>query len=165
MLGAFLRNALTGPWIVRRYFPRDALREVELAVKQSEARHAGQLRVVIEGHLDPWEVFAHLSAGEKAVSHFAQLGVWDTEHNNGVLLYLLLSEKKIEIVADRGINNKVTPETWQHICRDMSCSFKDGNYLTGLLETIEAISDVLEKHFPDTGSEKNELPDFPLVIS
>ena len=149
---------------VRRAFPRSALAEIEAAIKASEARHAGQIRFVVEGALDGRPLLAGQSARERALDVFSHLRIWDTEHNSGVLIYLLLADRKVEIVADRGIDARVGAAGWEKICRAMETDFKAGNFEAGVIRGIGAVSKQLAAYFPKTGAGPNELPDAPVVM-
>ena len=124
----------------------------------------GELRVVIEAALDWPTLWAGRSARERAIAVFSQLHIWDTEHNSGVLIYLLVAERKLEIVADRGIHARVGNAGWESICRDMERQFRSGHFEDGMLQGIAAISTVLQQHFPAQGSRPNELPDSPAIL-
>jgi uncharacterized membrane protein len=102
---------------------------------------------------------------ERAIAMFGKLGVWDTAQNNGVLVYLLLAERAIEIVADRGISRHVSDAEWQRIVQGMGDAFGKGRYEEGLLAAIAAVDAVLVRHFPaGAGSANpNELPDAPVL--
>jgi len=95
---------------------------------------------------------------------FSQLRVWDTEHNNGVLIYLLLADRDVEIVADRGFHAKVGSQEWEQICRTMETAFKQANYEAGVLSGIQAVTEHLVAHFPAYADSRNELPDKPVVV-
>ncbi len=149
---------------LNRAFPPQTLIAIEKAIKASEAAHVGEIRFVVEGALDGMPLFKGQSARERAIDVFSQLRVWDTEHNNGVLIYLLLADRDVEIVADRWINAKVRPEEWEKICRTMEISFKQENYEGGVVSGIEAVTTHLAKHFPATGADRNDLPNNPVVL-
>jgi uncharacterized membrane protein len=149
---------------VRRAFPRSALAEIEAAIKASEARHAGQIRFVVEGALDGRPLLAGQSARERALDVFSHLRIWDTEHNSGVLIYLLLADRDVEIVADRGIDAKVGAERWREICARMESEFRQGRFKSGVLEGIAEVTADLAAHFPPRGPHRNELPDPPVVL-
>ena len=149
---------------VRRAFPRSALAEIEAAIKASEARHAGQIRFVVEGALDGRPLLAGQSARERALDVFSHLRIWDTEHNSGVLIYLLLADRDVEIVADRGIDAKVGAERWREICARMESEFRQGRFKPGVLEGIAQVTADLAAHFPPRGPHRNELPDPPVVL-
>src|SRR5580700_3888092 len=118
------KHLLEHRWRVRRIFPPKVLATIEQAIKAGEATHAGQIRFVVEGALDGKPLFRNQSARERALDIFSHLRIWDTAHNNGVLIYLLLGDRQVEIVADRGIDAKVGPEGWKKICADMQIDFK-----------------------------------------
>ena len=149
---------------VDRTFPRQTLSAIERAIKASETAHAGEIRFVVEGALDGVPLFKDQSARERAIDVFSQLRIWDTEHNNGVLIYLLLADRDVEIVADRGINAKVGAEKWEEICRMMETYFKQGKFEDGVLSGILAVTQHLIKHFPASDADRNELPDRPVVL-
>lgn len=149
---------------VRKAFPPQALKRIEDAIKASEARHAGQIRFVVEGALDGRPLLAGQSARERALDLFAHLRIWDTEHNSGVLIYLLLADRDVEIVADRGIDAKVGAERWHEVCSIMETAFRQGHFEQGVLSGIERITTELATHFPARGVHRNELPDPPVVL-
>jgi uncharacterized membrane protein len=158
------RHLLEHRWRVRRIFPPKVLAAIEQAIKAGEATHAGQIRFVVEGALDGAPLFRDQPARERALDIFSQLRIWDTAHNNGVLIYLLLADRKVEIVADRGIDAKVGAAGWQKTCADMETDFKSGNFESGVIKGIEAVSRQLARYFPKHGVGRNELPDAPVVI-
>jgi uncharacterized membrane protein len=112
-----LRHLFALPGAVSRAFADGSLADIEQAVRRSEQLHDGQIRVAVEAALDPLHLWRGKTARQRAIEVFAELGVWDTERNNGVLLYLLLAERNVEIVADRGFNGKVTAAEWEDVCR------------------------------------------------
>jgi uncharacterized membrane protein len=158
------RHLLEHHWRVKRIFPPAVLARIEQAIRSGEATHAGQVRFVVEGALDGAPLFRDQPARERALDQFAHLRIWDTAHNNGVLIYLLLADRNVEIVADRGIDAKVGTEGWETICRAMETDFRAGNFERGVINGIEAVSRELAKHFPPDGHPRNELPDKPVVI-
>jgi uncharacterized membrane protein len=151
-------------WQVNRAFPRQSLIAIEQAIKASETAHVGEIRFALEGALDGTPLFKGQSARERAIEVFSQLRVWDTECNNGVLIYLLLADRDVEIVADRGVHAKVGSQEWEQICRTMETAFKQGNYQGGVISGIQAVTQQLMKHFPASGVGQNELPDKPVVL-
>src|SRR4051794_36111743 len=151
-------------WRVRRIFPPKVLVAIERTIKATEATHSGQIRFVVEGALDGAPLFRGQSARERALDIFSQLRIWDTAHNNGVLIYLLLADRDVEIVADRGIDAKVGAAGWEAICAAMEAEFRNGNFEAGVLKGIAAVSRELAKHFPANDVGRNELPDAPVVI-
>ena len=149
---------------MRRIFPPEVLTTIERAIKTGEGTHSGQVRFVVEGALDGKPLFRNQPARERALDIFSQLRIWDTAHNNGVLIYLLLADRKVEIIADRGIDAKVGREGWEKICRAMETDFRTGNFAGGVVRGIGAVSQQLAAHFPKHGGGKNELPDAPVVM-
>mgnify|MGYP003337627676 FL=1 len=158
------KHLLLNQWRVNRGFPRHTLIAIEHAIKASEAAHTGEIRFVVEGALDGTPLFKGQTARERAIDVFAQLRIWDTEHNNGVLIYLLLADRHVEIVADRGIHAKVGSWGCEEICRRMETALKQGNYEDGVVSGIQAVTQHLIKHFPAAGDDRNELPDKPVVL-
>ena len=158
------KHLLEHRWRARRLFPPRVLAAIEQAIKTGEATHSGQVRFVVEGALDGAPLFRNQPARERAIDIFAQLRIWDTVHNNGVLIYLLLADRDVEIVADRGIDAKVTAAGWEKICVGMESDFKAGKFERGAIRGIEAVSRLLAQHFPAHGKGPNELPDAPVVI-
>ena len=158
------KHLLEHRWRVRRNFPPEVLAAIERAIKAGEATHSGQVRFVVEGALDGKPLFRDQPARERALDIFSHLRVWDTAHNNGVLIYLLLADRKVEIVADRGIDAKVGAAGWEKICKAMETDFKAGNFAGGVIRGIEAVSRQLAAHFPAHRGDRNELPDAPVVI-
>jgi uncharacterized membrane protein len=158
------RHLLEHRWRVRRVFPPAALARIEQAIKAGEAAHSGQVRFVVEGALDGAPLFRNQPARERALDVFSELRVWDTVHNNGVLIYLLLADHDFEIVADRGIDSSVGREGWEKICQEMEADFRAGDFEGGVIKGIAAVSRELAKHFPKVGSGPNELPDAPVLI-
>ncbi|MBC7576642.1 MAG: TPM domain-containing protein [Tardiphaga sp.] len=149
---------------VRKAFPPKVLAAIEQAIKASEASHAGQIRFVVEGALDGEPLFKGQSARERAIEVFSQLRIWDTEHNNGVLLYLLLADRDVEIVVDRGIDARVGLDGWDTICKAMESEFRQGRFERGVIAGIAAVTRHLATHFPRDGADINELPDAPVVL-
>jgi uncharacterized membrane protein len=134
-------------------------------VASSESRHSGEIRVCVEASLPLSYLWRNASARERALAMFGKLRVWDTEHNNGVLIYLLLAEHAIEIVADRGVNRHVSAAQWQAMMAHMRAAFRAGHFEDGLAQALAEISAVLVQHFPVATEETNlnELPDAPVV--
>jgi len=158
------KHLLEHHWRVRRIFPPKVLAVIEQAIKTGEATHSGQVRFVVEGALDGKPLFRDQPARERALDVFSHLRIWDTAHNNGVLIYLLLADRKVEIVADRGIDAKVGAPGWREICKEMETDFKAGNFEAGVIKGIEAVSWQMAAHFPKHRGGKNELPDAPVVM-
>jgi uncharacterized membrane protein len=161
----FWRHLATDHRSARRAFPEAALRRIETAIADGERQHAGQVRFVVEPALPPGRVLKRLPPRERALEVFGLLRIWDTEDNAGVLVYLLLADRDVEIVADRGIHRAVGDEAWAAICRRMEAAFRDGRFAAGAEEGIAAINALLTRHFPRAGrADVNELPDRPLIL-
>jgi uncharacterized membrane protein len=158
------KHLLPYRWSVRRAFPRHALANIEKAIKVSEKDHTGQICFAVEGALDGRPLLRDQPARARAIDVFSQLRVWDTEKNSGILIYLLLADHDVEIVADRGINAKVQQTEWEAICRAMEREFRNRNFEGGALAGIAAVTKLLVKHFPASGPHPNELPDKPVVV-
>jgi uncharacterized membrane protein len=163
-IGRIGRHLVEHHWRARRIFTPKVLVAIEAAIKAGEATHAGQVRFVVEGALDGRPLFANQSARDRALDLFSHLRIWDTEHNNGVLIYLLLADRNVEIVADRGIDAKVGAEGWEGICRAMEHLFAKGRFEGGVINGVEAVSRELARYFPPVGPHPNELPDQPVVL-
>jgi uncharacterized membrane protein YgcG len=160
----WIRHLWLDDLAVRRAFPRAVLDAIERSIATQETRHRGELRFVVEGGLPLGPLLAGRTARERAIDVFSRLRIWDTEDNAGVLVYLLLADRRVEIVADRGIHARVGSAAWDVICSAMQSAFADGRYEAGALLGIEAISDLLAEHFPPGDQNPNELPDRPVVL-
>ncbi|MBI3701069.1 MAG: TPM domain-containing protein [Afipia sp.] len=158
------KHLLLSRWRVRQIFPRKTLLAIEHAIKASEVKHSGQIRFAVEGALDGRPLFANQAARARAIDVFSRLRVWDTAHNNGVLIYLLLADRKVEIVADRGIDAKVGHAAWEKICNAMEAEFRRKNFEGGVLKGVAAVTDLLIQNYPASGPHANELPDKPVVL-
>ncbi|MBP5990899.1 MAG: TPM domain-containing protein [Piscinibacter sp.] len=154
-------------WLDERDLARtldDALlTRIEARVAASEKRHSGEIRVCAEAGLPLSYLWRGASARERALAMFGKLRVWDTEHNNGVLIYLLLAEHRIEIVADRGLDRQVSAAQWRDVMERMRAAFRQGEFEAGLNAAIDAVDALLVQHFPLAPGEHNpnELPDKP----
>ena len=158
------RHLLVTDGQVSRCFSRSALNKIEAAIKASEAEHVGEIRFAVEGGLDGAPLFQGQSARERAIELFSQLRVWDTQHNTGVLIYLLLADRAVEIVADRGIHAKVDAQAWSKVCRQMEAAFRQSNFEGGVVSGVLAVTRHLKQHFPSDSHDRNELPDKPVVL-
>jgi len=165
-LGRIWRHQWMDEADVRRVLPDAAMERLAARVAASERRHSGEIRLCVEAGL-PWSYLRRdASARERAVTMFGKLRVWDTEHNNGVLIYLLLAEHAIEIVADRGIDARVDDAEWAAMAQRMGAAFREGRFEDGLTQALEEMSALLVAHFPlaDNQPDTNELPDAPVVL-
>ncbi|MDH3320638.1 MAG: TPM domain-containing protein [Betaproteobacteria bacterium] len=159
-----LKHLFAPPWIVYRAFPRAALARIEAAIRESESSHAGELRFAVEAGLHLVPILRGITPRQRAREVFAQLDVWDTEHNSGVLIYVQLVDGNIEIIADRGISAKVSQADWDAVCRRMQEAFRDGRFEQGVLIGIREITALLGRHFPPRGLNPNEQTDKPTVL-
>jgi uncharacterized membrane protein len=134
-------------------------------VAASERRHTGEVRIYVEAGLPMSYLWRSATPRERAVAMFGKLRVWDTEHNNGVLIYLLLAEHAIEVVADRGLARHVPPEEWRAIVARLGAALHEGRFEDGITQALEEVSALLVRHFPASESEANdnELPDEPVL--
>ncbi len=159
-----VKHLVATHWQLDRAFPGQTQLAIEHAIKASETTHAGEIRFVLEGALDGTPLFKGQTARERAIEVFSYLRVWDTEHNNGVLIYLLFADRDVEIVADRGIHSKVGSREWESICRTMETAFRQANYEGGVVTGIQGVTQHLMKHFPASGAGRNELSNKPVVL-
>ena len=167
MAGTFARlwrHFVTDRGDVHRTFPKDEFDRIQRAIAEGETRHAGQVCFAIEAALPLPRLWHRLKPRERALEVFGLLRVWDTEANDGVLLYVLLADRAVEIVADRGINARVGDAAWQAICRKIETAFRTGQFTEGVEQGIAEISALLAQHSPRTGPGRNEIPDVPVVL-
>jgi len=163
-LSRYWRHFVTDRGDVRRAFPLDQLDRIGRAVADGEKRHSGQVCFAIEASLPMQRLWHKLRPRERALEVFGLLRVWDTEANDGVLLYVLLADHAVEIVADRGIDARVGDAAWQSICRRIETAFREGRFTDGVEQGIVEISALLAQHSPRAGPGRNEIPDAPVVL-
>jgi len=163
-LSRLRRHIVTDRSQVRRAFPAAALARIEQAIADGERRHAGQVVFAIEPALPLARVHAGLTPRERALEVFGLLRVWDTEYNNGVLVYMLLADHDVEIVADRGIHRHVGDAGWQAICHRMESAFRDRRYADGVVAGLNEINALQARHYPRAGESADELPNRPVVL-
>lgn len=142
----WFRNFIYLPWQTRRCFNAEVQQQISNTVARAEQNHAGEIQVIIEGHL-PLDMALRTNTRTRAKQLFAEYGVWDTAYNSGVLLYINLCERKVEIVADRGINHFVTSENWDTICSNITAQLKQKHYCAGVISGIEQIGEVLNQFY------------------
>jgi uncharacterized membrane protein len=165
----FVARMLRHRWLdesdTRKAVPPDLVERLARRVAASEKRHSGEVRIYVEAGLPMSYLWRSATPRERAVAMFGKLRVWDTEYNNGVLIYLLLAERAIEIIADRGLARHVAPEEWRAIVDRMSAALHDSRFEDGLTQALEEVSALLVRHFPADGGEANvnELPDEPVL--
>jgi uncharacterized membrane protein len=150
----------------QRLITPEGLQRLEDAVRASEARHLGELRVCVEGGLDVPHLWRGVDARDRALDLFSQLRVWDTEHNNGVLIYLLLADRRIEVLADRGLSQLVPDSQWRALVAELSQALRDQSVEEGLMQAIERVCELLRLHHPASTQARraNELPDSIVLI-
>jgi len=163
-IGRVLRHLLSDYWSVRYAFPPRAMKAIEDAIAAQERRHDGELRFAVESALPFFDLVRGISARDRAIELFSRLRVWDTEQNAGVLVYLLLADKRVEIVADRGIHARVGEAAWEAICGAMQREFAAGRFEPGVVTGVQAISDLLATHFPPRAENPDELPNRPVNL-
>lgn len=163
-LKRFWRHVLMNPVRAARAFAPAVMDAIQREIASQEKRHGGEVFFVVEAELTTSQLWRDLPSRDRAREVFAMRGVWNTEENNGVLVYVLLADRRVEIVADRGIDRKVAPGDWQRIVRAMQDCFRDGRYEEGALAGVRSVSDLLAAHFPVRHGDRNELADRPLLI-
>lgn len=168
-----LKRILQHSWLsesaTQRSLPPDLVERLRQRVTASEQRHSGEIRIYVETSLPLSYLWRDASTPEltrqRALSEFGKLRVWDTANNNGVLIYLLLAEHAIEVVADRGLNTLMAPQDWQAMVLRMRAAFQQNQYEEGLTQALAEISALLVQHFPlhEGETSPNELSDAPIV--
>jgi uncharacterized membrane protein len=167
-LRRLIRHVVAPHWRTRMLFPTTTLDAIEKAVGRAERTHAGEIRFAIETSLAPLHVLNELSPRERALDVFSRLRVWDTEHNNGVLIYVQLADRDVEIVADRGLVGRVSPAEWEGVCRLMEAHFRAGRFEAGSIAGVDAVGTLLSRHYPPQAGQiplqLNQLPDRPTLL-
>ena len=162
--GRIVRHVLQTRRALRRAFTPATLDAIELAVHEGEQAHSGEIRFVIEAELDWPRLLRGQSPRDRAIEVFAALGVWDTESNGGVLIYVLMADHAVEIVADRGIGPRVPAAGWAAICERMRQRYAAGRFLDGSIEGIAAVNALLTEYLPASGPRGSGLPDRPEIL-
>jgi uncharacterized membrane protein len=157
-----LKHATAGNGSVRRAFSPEVQSAIQAEIAGSERGHGGEIRFAIENSLSPLAVWCGTTSRQRAIEVFGQLGVWDTEHNNGVLIYLLWADHAVEIVADRGFNGRVGEGQWAEICRLMERDLARGECRGAITTAIRATGELIARYFPTPDG--NELPDRPVML-
>jgi uncharacterized membrane protein len=163
-LARVFRHLTMPAWRVRRAFPPRVMDAVAAAIRAAEAHHDGEIRFAVEEALHPAALLRGQTPRQRAVEVFAQLRVWDTEHNNGVLLYVLFADRAVEIVCDRGVQSRAGAEPWHSVCRQIEAAFQHSQFEAGAVAGIEALAATLRRHYPADRRARNELPDQPLLL-
>lgn len=163
-----VRHAAALHWRTRMLFPARSLDAIQDAIARAERAHAGEIRFAIETSLPPRRIIGDLSPRARALEVFSELRVWDTEHNNGVLIYVLIADRSVEIVADRGVADRVQPAEWEGVCRMMEEHFRAGRFEAGAIAGVDAVGGLLARHFParlpGSAAADNELPNRPTLL-
>jgi uncharacterized membrane protein YgcG len=163
-LGRLIRHLFTTRWSTRRDFPQPVLDAIEQAIGECESRHGGEIRFIVETAFDLPELWHDLAPRTRALQLFGQYGVWDTAHNNGVLIYVLMADHDVEIVADRGIAQHISQAEWQAVCRQMESHFRARRFKDGATVGVLGVGALLGRHFPGTHPSDNELPNQPVLL-
>jgi uncharacterized membrane protein len=167
-IGRLIRHLAAPRWRTRLKFPSTTLDAIEQAIARAELTHAGEIRFAVESELAPLHILKGITPRARALDVFASLRVWDTEHNNGVLVYVQLADRSVEIVADRGFDGRVSPAEWGAVCRLMEEHFRAGRFEAGSIAGVDAIGTLLARHFPQTPGQaapsRNQLPDRPTLL-
>lgn len=158
------RHLFISPLALKKRFPKAVMQRIERAVAECEKTHFGEIRFAVELNLPLLDILRKKAGQQRAVEVFSQLRVWDTEQNNGVLIYLLLADHDFEILADRGIHQHVGAHGWARISQEMEALFKQGQFEAGVLHGITQISILLAQHYPASTHNYNELPNPPVII-
>jgi uncharacterized membrane protein len=164
MMKRWFDHFTTTPFTLRRCFPAEVLVEIDAAITASEQQHQAEIRFVIETALPIGHLWRGVSCRARALEMFSRLGVADTRTRNGILVYVLLAERDIEIVVDRGFSERLAEPAWAEICSEMSAAFRDGDYGAGAVWAIGRLNALAVAHFPARPGDRNELPDEPLVL-
>jgi uncharacterized membrane protein len=170
----FAKHLVSHRWQVKRYFSDISLHNIEKAIEVSESQHQGEICFVVEAGIHPYDIIQKKSPRKRALEIFSRLHIWDTEENNGVLIYLLLADRDVEIVADRGIHNLIGNATWSAICSEMEVMFLRGQFEAGVLYGVSKIGALLQQHFPLDNAEnttlnkakksRNEISNKPVIL-
>ena len=157
---------MSGPWTIHRAFPDQAMEAITREIRATEASHRGEIVFAVQGSLDLWRLVHGAGARERAIEVFSELRVWDTEHNNGVLIYLLLADHDVEIVADRGFNGRVAAAEWSAVCENMEREFRAGRLAEGVIAGVGAVGRIIGAHYPQRPGQRDEdeLPNRPALF-
>jgi uncharacterized membrane protein len=164
MLRRTAKHLATTTVSTRLLFTPAVCQRIETAIAQAERQHCGEIRFAIETALPLPAVWRGITPRARALQVFAQLHVWDTQANNGVLIYVLRADRAMEIVADRGISAHVPDSDWQALCRQVETHFRSGRYADGALAAVDGVARLLGRHFPPGGLSANELPNQPVLL-
>ncbi len=163
-IARLLKHLSMPRWRASHFFSKSIVQKISEAVATGESHHSGEIRFAVEASLSLEHLRLGQSVRQRAIEVFGELSVWDTEGNCGILIYVLLAEHAVEIVADRGINKKVPQTVWDELCKKMEKQFAAGNYQAGACEAVASMSALLASHFPYQIDDKNELSDQALLL-
>jgi uncharacterized membrane protein len=159
-----LRHLAASRAHTRRRFPAEVLASIEAAIAAAEARSSGEIRFVVETALEMGEAWSGVAPRDRAMQVFSDLHLWNTELRNGVLIYVLMADHDVEIIADRGAAGPIAQEDWEGVCRAMESRFRAGEFAAGAVAAVEAVGRLLERHFPPRGRDRDELPNQPVLL-
>jgi len=163
-LSRALKHLFSTRALARARFPASLEQATSAAVAQAEARTSGEIRFAIETALDVADLWAGVTPRGRAEQVFAHLRVWDTELRNGVLIYVLMADRDVEIVADRAAAARISPTEWEAACRLMENHFREGRFREGALAGVQAVGGLLEREFPSRADNRDELPNQPALL-
>lgn len=159
-----LSHLLHTPLATRRAFPAATQEAIRVVIAAGEQTHRGEIRFVVEGDWPLGDVWSGKTVRDRALEVFGLARVWDTAENTGLLVYVLLCEHRVEILADRGLHAAAGEQHWQDICQELTAAFRADRFEAGSVAAVQRVNAVLQAHFPSTGSNPNELPDLPIVL-
>lgn len=159
-----LQNLFAGWFRLSAWFPATTMTRIHDAIAEGELGHAGEICFAVESRYSFWSVLSGLQPRDRATQLFSELRVWDTQDNSGVLLYLQLAERRVEIIADRGISKRVDDAQWQAICEQFTRDIKEGPADIAVLACVGKINELLTAHFPMGAENPRELPDHPIIL-
>jgi len=162
--GRFLRHIVMHPARAAKAFPPRVMDAIQAEIRAQESTHRGEILFVVEAELSTWQLWHDVRPRERAREVFALRGAWNTEENNGILIYVLLAERAVEIVADRGIARRVDDGQWRGVCEEMQRQFAAGKFQEGAVAGVRGVAALLEREFPGAPGHANELPDRPALI-
>jgi uncharacterized membrane protein len=163
-IGRWFGHLTTTHLALWRRFPAPTRARIDARIAAGERTHGAEIRCAIETHLSLRHLWRGVTARERAGEVFALLGMRDTAAGNGILLYVLLAERDIEIVADAGFEGRVAPATWEAICKALEAAFRAREFESGTLAALDSLAEIAAHHFPHTGSDRNELPDHTVIL-
>ena len=163
-MNRFMQNLFSGWFHLNRWFPSGRMKLIRDVIAESERGHAGELCFAVEARYSPFALMAGIHTRARAEQVFSALRIWDTAENSGVRLYLQLAERRVEIIADRGIANKVPQAGWDALCADFAETMRHGEPDRAVMDCLNRINALLIQHFPATADNPKELPDEPIIL-